>query len=128
MPARVNPASTVQVRSSSAMRYSALSSQFSAVSPVGASVMVTNDTGPRHLAAALKVPVVTVFGPTDPRWTEIDFKDERVVRVEVFCGPCQKKRCPLDHRCMTQVSASMVFERVAGLLADKGVRRLGATA
>lgn len=88
------------------------------------SLMVTNDTGPRHLAAALNVPVVTVFGPTDPRWTEIDFADERMVRVDVFCGPCQKKRCPLDHRCMTQVSAGMVYERVVELMSrarERGV-------
>ncbi len=77
-----------------------------------ASVVVTNDTGPRHVAIAVGTPVVTIFGPTDPAWTEVGFTDERQVMVEVFCGPCQKKRCPLDHRCMTQVTADMVFARV----------------
>ncbi|HLL89309.1 MAG TPA: lipopolysaccharide heptosyltransferase II, partial [Tepidisphaeraceae bacterium] len=67
-------------------------------------LMVTNDTGPRHLAAAFDVPVVTVFGPTHPQWTEIYFPKERQVAVKVFCGPCQKKVCPLDHRCMTRVT------------------------
>jgi heptosyltransferase-2 len=80
------------------------------------SLMVTNDTGPRHMAAAMGVPVVTVFGPTDPAWTEIGFEAERHVMVKVFCGPCQKKTCPLDHRCMTQVTPDMVFERAAELL------------
>ncbi len=81
-----------------------------------ADLMVSNDTGPRHIAAAFGVPVVTVFGPTDPRWTEIDFEHERIVRVDVFCGPCQKRTCPLDHRCMTQVTPEMVFEQVNELL------------
>ena len=67
-------------------------------------LMVTNDTGPRHIAAAFDVPVVTVFGPTHPEWTEIYFAKERKVAVKVFCGPCQKKTCPLDHRCMTRVT------------------------
>jgi heptosyltransferase-2 len=87
------------------------------------SLMVTNDTGPRHFAIALGVPVVTVFGPTDPRWTETYFEHERQVRVDVFCGPCQKKKCPLigpdgkpDHRCMKLVEPDMVFARVAELL------------
>jgi len=81
-----------------------------------ASAMVTNDTGPRHMAAAMGVPVVTIFGPTDPVWSEIDFAYERKVRVDVFCGPCQKKRCPLDHRCMKLVEPDMVFDQLADLL------------
>jgi heptosyltransferase-2 len=85
-----------------------------------ASLMVTNDTGPRHIAAALGIPVVTIFGPTDPAWTEIDFAAERKVSVPVFCGPCQKKKCPLDHRCMKLVTPEMVFEQAAGLLGAPG--------
>ncbi len=80
-----------------------------------ADLMVTNDTGPRHIAAAFNVPVVTVFGPTDPAWTEINFDRERIVRVDVFCGPCQKKKCPLDHRCMTRINPDMVLDRAAEL-------------
>jgi heptosyltransferase II len=79
-------------------------------------LMVTNDTGPRHIAASFDVPVVTVFGPTHPQWTEIYYPRERQVSVKVFCGPCQKKTCPLDHRCMTQVTPGMVYEAAAGLL------------
>jgi heptosyltransferase-2 len=79
-------------------------------------LMVTNDTGPRHIAAAFDVPVVTVFGPTHPEWTEIYFPKERKVAVKVFCGPCQKKICPLDHRCMTRVTPAMVFDTSLELL------------
>jgi len=79
-------------------------------------LMVTNDTGPRHIAAAMNVPVVTIFGPTHPEWTEIYYPRERQVAVKVFCGPCQKKVCPLDHRCMTQVTPGMVWEACGQLL------------
>lgn len=79
-------------------------------------LMITNDTGPRHIAAAFEVPVVTIFGPTHPEWTEINFDRERKVAVKVFCGPCQKKTCPLDHRCMTRISPQMVFETAVQLL------------
>ena len=79
-------------------------------------LMVTNDTGPRHIAAAFDVPVVTVFGPTHPEWTEIYFPKERKVAVKVFCGPCQKKICPLDHRCMTRVTPAMVYDTSLELL------------
>ncbi len=79
-------------------------------------LMVTNDTGPRHIAAAMDVPVVTVFGPTHPEWTEIHFARERQVAVKVFCGPCQKKVCPLDHRCMIRVTPAMVWDASMDLL------------
>jgi heptosyltransferase-2 len=83
-------------------------------------LMVTNDTGPRHIAAAFDVPVVTIFGPTHPEWTEIYFPKERKVSVPVFCGPCQKKTCPLDHRCMTRVTPGMVFATSNDLLMRVG--------
>ncbi|QOV87316.1 lipopolysaccharide heptosyltransferase II [Humisphaera borealis] len=79
-------------------------------------LMVTNDTGPRHIAAAMDVPVVTIFGPTHPEWTEIYYPKERQVAVKVFCGPCQKKTCPLDHRCITRVTPAMVWDKSVELL------------
>ncbi|HWE01154.1 MAG TPA: lipopolysaccharide heptosyltransferase II [Tepidisphaeraceae bacterium] len=79
-------------------------------------LMISNDTGPRHIAAAMDVPVVTIFGPTFPEWTEIYYPKERQISVKVFCGPCQKKVCPLDHRCMTQVTPAMVYDAAIDLL------------
>ncbi len=79
-------------------------------------LMITNDTGPRHIAAALNVPVITLFGPTHPEWTEIYYARERQLAVKVFCGPCQKKVCPLDHRCMKLLTPAMVFDAAGPLL------------
>lgn len=88
-----------------------------------ADLMITNDTGPRHIAAAFGVPVITVFGPTHQEWTEIYFEAERKIAVPVFCGPCQKKKCPLDHRCMKLVTPEMVMEASAELLQLKQLAR-----
>ncbi|MGN6369366.1 MAG: glycosyltransferase family 9 protein [Phycisphaerae bacterium] len=79
-------------------------------------LMVCNDTGPRHFAAAFGVPTVTLFGPTDPVWAETFSSKERIVRVEVPCGPCQLKRCPIDHRCMKGITVEAVMAAVAELL------------
>jgi len=92
------------------------------------SLMITNDTGPRHMATAMKVPVVTVFGPTDPAWTHTGFEAERQVMVPVFCGPCQKKKCPLDHRCMTLIEPQMVFDQAVELLGAAQLGGVGASA
>ncbi len=84
-------------------------------------LMITNDTGPRHFAAAFGVPVVTIFGPTDPAWTEIYYDRERIVRVDVSCGPCRKKECPLPvgperHQCMLKIQPETVLEKAEELL------------
>ncbi len=84
-----------------------------------ASLLVTNDTGPRHFGNAFGTPVVTIFGPTDPEWTATDAEHERSLMVPVDCGPCMKRVCPLDHRCMTLVSSEMVLEKARVLLAER---------
>jgi heptosyltransferase-2 len=81
-----------------------------------AALLVTNDTGPRHFANAFGTPVLTVFGPTDPQWTQTGAPRERTVMVSVDCGPCMKRRCPLDHRCMTRITSDMVLARAEELL------------
>jgi len=84
-----------------------------------ANLLVTNDTGPRHFANAFGTPVVTIFGPTDPKWTETDTPRERSLMVKVHCGPCMKRRCPLDHRCMKWISTEMVLASAGELLAER---------
>jgi len=89
-------------------------------------LLITNDTGARHIAAALGTAVVTVFGSTDPNWTTIDYDRERIVRVDVPCGPCQQKVCnlppgPEHHQCMTGVTTEMVLAAAGQLIpAGKG--------
>jgi heptosyltransferase-2 len=69
---------------------------------------VTNDSGPMHLAAALGVPLVAVFGSTDWRETSPVGVKATVVREEVECAPCMLRECPIDHRCMRRVSVDRV--------------------
>ncbi|UCD28737.1 MAG: lipopolysaccharide heptosyltransferase II [Planctomycetota bacterium] len=84
-----------------------------------ASLLITNDTGPRHFAKALGTPVVTIFGPTDPRWSSNKCPTERCLMVKVDCGPCMKRECPVDHRCMTRITSDLVFEQARELLKDR---------
>ncbi|MDT3779543.1 lipopolysaccharide heptosyltransferase II [Nitrospira sp. MA-1] len=74
------------------------------------SVLVTNDTGPMHVAQALGVPVAAVFGSTDPLTTSPHGQSRGVVTASVRCAPCLLRACPIDHRCMTQVSVKQVLE------------------
>lgn len=72
-------------------------------------LLITNDTGPMHVAAACGVPVVAVFGPTDSRTTAPYGQERSVVREAVDCAPCLLRECPIDHRCMTRISADRVY-------------------
>ncbi|MCK5114863.1 MAG: lipopolysaccharide heptosyltransferase II [Phycisphaerae bacterium] len=78
-------------------------------------MLVTNDTGARHIAAAMGIGVVTIFGSTDPVWAQIDYPRERIVRIDIPCSPCQQKICPLPqgdehHKCMTGISVDTVLQ------------------
>ncbi len=73
-------------------------------------LLVTTDSGPRHYGVALKVPTVCVMGPTHPGYSTSEHANDHVVRLDVDCGPCQRKACPLDHRCMEEMTAQMVFD------------------
>lgn len=91
-----------------------------------ADLLVTNDTGPRHLAIAQDTPVVTIFGSSDPRWTENSYAAERIVRVHLDCQPCMERHCPLKHHnCMNNVSTEMVHEAAEELLRQKTAVRNG---
>lgn len=73
-------------------------------------LFLTNDSGSMHVATALGVPTVAVFGATDDTTTGPAGPHARVVRELVECSPCLKRECPIDHRCMKRVTV----ERVAG--------------
>lgn len=72
--------------------------------------LVTNDSGPMHVAAALGVPVTAIFGPTDPRATRPIGEQVSLVQHAVECAPCRYRDCPIDHPCMTAVSVEEVYE------------------
>ena len=67
-----------------------------------------NDSGAMHVAAAVGLPVVAVFGPTDPEGTSPVTTRYSIVQETPYCSPCFLKRCPTDHRCMKSVTPDMV--------------------
>jgi heptosyltransferase-2 len=75
-----------------------------------AAVLVTNDTGPMHLANALHTPVVAIFGPTDPERTRPFQEPAVVLKKEVPCWPCFYRTCPYAHQCMTQITPEEAFQ------------------
>jgi heptosyltransferase-2 len=81
-----------------------------------ADLLVTNDTGPAHVAAAVGCPVVVIFGPTNPLTTRPFSQAAEVVREPPACAPCMLRDCPIDHRCMTAITAEDVFARSARML------------
>jgi heptosyltransferase-2 len=78
-------------------------------------LLLTNDTGPMHIASAFEVPTVAVFGPTDWRTTAPFAGPFRLVRKDVACAPCLLRECPIDHRCMTTVTTDDVYEAAVEL-------------
>ncbi len=79
-------------------------------------LFLTNDSGAMHIASALGVPSVTVFGPTDETATGPLGAAARVIREPVECAPCLLRECPIDHRCMTRVTADLVVRAAEDLL------------
>ena len=72
-------------------------------------LFVTNDSGPMHLAAALGVPVIALFGPTDATATGPMGEGHMIIRKDADCAPCGMRECPVDHRCMREISQDEVF-------------------
>jgi heptosyltransferase-2 len=79
-------------------------------------VYLTNDSGPMHIASALGVRTVAIFGATDENATGPIGPHTRVVREPVECSPCLLRECPIDHRCMVRVSADRVAQTALTLL------------
>ena len=88
-------------------------------------LFLTNDTGPMHIANALGVPVVAVFGPTDHATTSPYGEGYILVRTPVDCSPCMLRECPIDHRCMTGVTVEQVVCAAEQVLAGKGPSPFG---
>jgi heptosyltransferase-2 len=82
----------------------------------GCELFLTNDSGSMHIATALGVPTVAIFGATDDTTTGPTGLNARVVRQPVDCSPCLLRECPIDHRCMTGVGADRVVTEALELL------------
>jgi len=82
-------------------------------------LLVTNDTGPAHIASGLGRPTLVIFGPTNPLTTRPFSAVAEIVRHPPDCAPCMLRDCPIDHRCMTAISPEEVFERARLLLGGK---------
>jgi len=81
-----------------------------------ASLLVSNDTVAAHIVAALHLPTVVIFGPTEHFATHPFSDHSTIVRHPVECSPCMLRDCPIDHRCMTGVQVGDVIQAVERLL------------
>jgi heptosyltransferase II len=81
-------------------------------------IHLTNDSGAMHIASALGVPTVTIFGATDHVATGPTGNLARIVREPVECSPCLLRECPIDHRCMTRVSVERVIVTAKSLIGE----------
>jgi heptosyltransferase-2 len=87
-------------------------------------LLVTTDSGPRHLAAAVGTPTVAIFGPVDPRICHNYNPCEEVVRLNLDCMPCGKYSCPLGHRrCMVDLGVEQVFAAAQRLWERSSIKR-----
>jgi len=73
------------------------------------SIFIGNDSGAMHVAAAAGLPVIGIFGPTDPEGTAPLTPRFTLIRESVSCSPCFLRSCPVDHRCMTRINVDTVF-------------------
>ncbi|MFN2530500.1 MAG: lipopolysaccharide heptosyltransferase II [Pyrinomonadaceae bacterium] len=93
-----------------------------------AELLVTNDTGPAHIAAALGTPSVVIFGPTNPSTTRPFSSLAEIIHHPPECAPCMLRDCPIDHRCMTVITVDEVFDRAQAILSksrfDAAVRAI----
>src|SRR5437588_4977479 len=81
------------------------------------SLVVSNDTGTAHVAGALRIPTIVIFGPTEHFATRPLSDLATVVRYDVECSPCMLRECPIDHRCMTRVEVDDVYRAAQQLVA-----------
>jgi heptosyltransferase II len=87
-------------------------------------VFIGNDSGAMHVAAAVGLPVIAIFGPTDPFGTAPVTSRKTIVRHQPYCSPCFLRRCPIDHRCMTRIATREVEAAVDPWLTSVAVDRV----
>ncbi|HQT41919.1 MAG TPA: glycosyltransferase family 9 protein, partial [Polynucleobacter sp.] len=78
--------------------------------------LISNDSGLMHIAAALKIPQVAIFGSSDPQHTPPLSNKAKVLYLNLPCSPCHKRECPLGHlKCLNDISAKMVLDSIQAL-------------
>lgn len=80
-------------------------------------LLVSNDMGLAHVASAVGTKTLVIFGPTNPLTTQP--LNSEIIYKNVECSPCMLRDCPIDHRCMTWISAAEVYEKSKLILAAK---------
>jgi heptosyltransferase-2 len=85
-------------------------------------LFISNDSGLMHIAGALNIPTIAIFGSTNPQTTSPPGKQSIVVRQEVSCSPCLQETCPTDFRCMELVSVEAVW-KIAQEILEKGLNK-----
>lgn len=87
-------------------------------------IFITNDSGLMHVAGALGVPTLAIYGSTNPVTTPPPGENSVIVRKETPCSPCLKKVCPTDFRCMEDIQASEVIETAKAMLIKRGAKAI----
>lgn len=82
-------------------------------------LLISNDTGPAHIAAAMRRPVLTIFGPTNFNSIRPYSDTAEMIHQPAECSPCMLRDCPIDHRCMTRISSKMVIEAASRMLSNQ---------
>jgi heptosyltransferase-2 len=86
-------------------------------------VLICNDAGARHIAVAFGIPCVVVMGPTSLEKTNLNLERVKVLGTDADCRPCYLRECPIDHRCMTRISAERVAQAALPALAPDAKER-----
>ncbi|HUS73380.1 MAG TPA: lipopolysaccharide heptosyltransferase II [Sedimentisphaerales bacterium] len=90
----------------------------------GSDLMISNDTGPRHIAIALRRKIVSLLGPNDPAWTDFGYENEIRIVGEAPCAPCDRPICKkTEHLCMQSITAEMVCDAAKRLLDNSHPKR-----
>ncbi len=83
-------------------------------------IVIANDSGPMHIAAALEVPTLGIFGPTNPRGhSPYSLNSDYVIKENLICIICNKLICPFKHECMTELDVNIIVSKIKVLLNEK---------